>query len=97
MKKYYLILSLFLLPLFAYTQSKRFNKALTDSLAKWVLLDQTAAGPPTGRFKEMTREQRQRYKDSVFVVNERRLMVVFDKYGFPGSLLFTSWCRSLQT
>lgn len=84
MKKYYLLLCLFSLPLFAYTQGKKFNQALTDSLAKWALLDQTAAGPPTGKLKDMTHAQRQHYNDSIFAANERRLMIVFDKYGFPG-------------
>jgi hypothetical protein len=32
----------------------------------------------------MTHAQRQHYNDSIFAANERRLMIVFDKYGFPG-------------
>ena len=65
-------------------QSKKIDQPLVDSLAKWAILDQTAAGPRQGRFKEMTAAQRVHYNDSVFTVNEQRLKSIFDKYGFPG-------------
>jgi RNA polymerase sigma-70 factor (family 1) len=65
-------------------QSKKIDQPLADSLAKWAILDQTAAGPRQGRFKEMTTAQRVHYSDSVFAVNEQRLKSIFDKYGFPG-------------
>jgi len=84
MKIKYLLLFLFSAPLFAYTQDNKLNQPLVDSLAKWVILDQTAAGPPKGRFKEMAREDKQRYSDSIFITNERRLIAVFNKYGYPG-------------
>lgn len=47
-------------------------------------MDQTAAGPPVGRFKDMSPAQRIKYNDSVFVANEQRLIAVINKYGFPG-------------
>ena len=65
-------------------QQKKFNPSLADSLAKWAVLDQTAAGPRMGRFKDMTAAQRTHYNDSVFLANELRVSAVFGKYGFPG-------------
>ncbi len=65
-------------------QQKKIDQPLVDSLAKWAILDQTAAGPRVGRFKEMTTAQRTHYSDSVFALNEGRLKAIFDKYGFPG-------------
>jgi len=65
-------------------QQKKINQPLADSLAKWAILDQTAAGPREGRFKEMTPAERAHYNDSVFAVNKQRLKSIFDKYGFPG-------------
>jgi hypothetical protein len=65
-------------------QQKKINQSLMDSLTKWAILDQTAAGPRQGRFKDMTTAQRTHYSDSVFAANERRLNAIFDQYGFPG-------------
>lgn len=65
-------------------QGKKINQPLVDSLAKWAVLDQTAAGLPMGKFKEMITDQRMHYNDSVFAVNEGRLRSIFDQYGFPG-------------
>lgn len=67
-----------------YAQQKKFNQSLADSLTVWAVLDQTAAGPPVGRFKAMTNTQHTLYVDSVFTLNERRLSAMMDKYGFPG-------------
>ena len=68
----------------ARAQSKNIDQPLADSLAKWAILDQTAAGPPAGRFKEMTTAERVHYSDSVFALNGHRMKAIFDKYGFPG-------------
>lgn len=68
----------------ARSQQKPKNRPLADSLAKWAVLDQTAAGPRQGRFKDMSNEERKRYSDSVFAVNEQRLKDIFRQYGFPG-------------
>jgi hypothetical protein len=67
-----------------YAQQTKYNQSLADSLANWAILDQTAAGPRTGKFKEMTTTQHTVYVDSVFTLNERRLSAIMDKYGFPG-------------
>jgi hypothetical protein len=74
---------LLLLAVQAQAQQKPKNQALADSLAKWAVPDQTAAGPRQGRFKDMSSEERKRYSDSVFAVNEVRLKQVFARYEFP--------------
>jgi hypothetical protein len=84
MKKTHFIFFLVFWSFSAGAQQKKFNQSLADSLAKWAILDQTAAGQQIGRFKDMTTTQRAHYNDSVFVVNEQRLRFVIDKYGFPG-------------
>jgi len=84
MKRIYLHFVLMACCLSVQAQAKKINQPLVDSLAKWAILDQTAAGPRMGRFKEMTTAQRVHYTDSVFAVNEWRLRSVFDQYGFPG-------------
>lgn len=68
----------------AKAQQRSVNQPLADSLVKWAVLDQTAAGPREGKFKLMTSAQRTHYCDSVFAANERRLEMVFTQYGFPG-------------
>jgi len=69
---------------YAGAQQKPVNQALADSLAQWTILDQTAAGPRQGKFKDMTTAERQRYSDSVFALNEKRLKAIFERYGYPG-------------
>lgn len=84
MKKSCFLFFLLLGSLSVDAQQKKFNQSLADSLASWAALDQTAAGPRMGRFKDMTPAQLTHYSDSVFATNERRLIAVMDKYGFPG-------------
>jgi hypothetical protein len=86
MRNLVLIICLFL-ALSVQAQQKPKNQALADSLAKWAVLDQTAAGPRQGRFKDMSSEERKRYSDSVFAINEHRLKGIFAQYGFPGYAL----------
>jgi hypothetical protein len=84
MKKNYVLSFLVFFVLSVQAQLKTFNQPLADSLVNWAVLDQTAAGPPAGRLKDMTTAQRTHYRDSVFALNKLRLNAVFDKYGFPG-------------
>jgi hypothetical protein len=84
MKKSRLLFILFFLPMILMAQGQKLNQPLIDSLAKWAILDQTAAGPPLGNLKLLTKEQKHRYSDSIFVVNEQRLIRLFDRYGYPG-------------
>lgn len=65
-------------------QQHTINQPLADSLDAWATLDQTAAGFNQERWKNVTREERTRYCDSVFALNEKRLTEVMNKYGFPG-------------
>ena len=85
MKKLVFTTALFLIvSSYSVAQQKPVNQALADSLAQWRVLDQTAAGPRQGKFKDMTDAERNRYSDSVFALNEKRLKVIFDRYGYPG-------------
>ena len=65
-------------------QHKIFNQALADSLAKWKVIDQTAAGPVQGKFKELSKSQLDDYRDSVFSTHLRLLNDIFNQYGYPG-------------
>jgi hypothetical protein len=70
-------------PLYA-RQQKAINQPLADSLAKMVTVDQIAASVPTGKYKEMTKEVWQQFKDSVFGTHKTILEGMFNRYGFPG-------------
>lgn len=87
MKYYNIIMALLLLvhgkPVTAQTASS-FNKALADSLNTMKDIDQIAAKPPAGKYKEMTREAWQQFKDSVFSTHQRILENMFSRYGYPG-------------
>jgi hypothetical protein len=48
------------------------------------VLDQAAAGMPSDSLKALPPVRLQRYKDSVFTLNEQRLKIVMSQYGFPG-------------
>ena len=61
-----------------------FNQDLADELKKMAEVDQIAAYIPRGKYKEMTSEQWNAFKDSVFITHQTRLKEIFDKYGFVG-------------
>ncbi|AXY72973.1 hypothetical protein D3H65_02875 [Paraflavitalea soli] len=61
-----------------------FNKALADSLNTWKDVDQIAANIPSGKYKELSREAWQHYKDSVFGNHKEIMENIFNRYGFPG-------------
>jgi hypothetical protein len=84
MKTVKLLIMMLLCSYVVCAQHKKFNQALADSLAHWEVLDQSAAGMSTNRLKTMKPEQFERYKDSVFSLNEQRLKGVMKQYGFPG-------------
>jgi len=65
-------------------QTKKFNQPLADSLAKWVVIDQTAAGIQQGKLKDMPQKEWQAYKDSVFNTHQQLLAKIFKQYGYPG-------------
>jgi len=84
MKNVYLLFITVLLARPAMAQQHIINQPLADSLDAWATLDQTAAGFNQEKWKNVTREERTRYCDSVFALNEKRLTEVMNKYGFPG-------------
>ena len=61
-----------------------FNQDLADELKKMAEVDQIAAYIPQGKYKEMTSEQWNSFKDSVYTTHQKRLKEIFDKYGFVG-------------
>jgi len=61
-----------------------FNQELADELKKMAEVDQIAAYIPQGEYKEMTPEQWNAFKDSVFTTHQKRLKELFDEYGFIG-------------
>lgn len=61
-----------------------FNPELAHELSKMAEVDQIAANIPQGRYKEMTSEEWNAFRDSVFTTHQKRLKQIFDKYGFAG-------------
>ncbi|MEE9407154.1 MAG: DUF6624 domain-containing protein [Polaribacter sp.] len=61
-----------------------FNQELKDELAKMAITDQIAAYIPQGKHKELTKEEWNAYKDSVFTTHQKRLSEIFNNHGFPG-------------
>jgi uncharacterized protein YcfL len=66
------------------TQKIVFNQALADELEKMAEMDQVAAYIPQGKYKYLTPEQWQSFKDSVFTTHQKRLKELFDVHGFVG-------------
>jgi len=60
------------------------NQELADELSRMAEVDQIAAYILQGKYKEMTSEQWNSFKDSVFTTHQKRLKEIFDKYGFVG-------------
>lgn len=60
------------------------DTVLTAELATMVEVDQIAAQPPQGKYKEFNDEEWQRFKDSVFTTHQKRLAEIFNQQGFPG-------------
>lgn len=61
-----------------------FNQALKDELAKMAETDQIAAFIPTGKYKELSREEWSSFKDSIFKTHTDRLHEIFSRHGYPG-------------
>ncbi len=61
-------------------QQAQWKKQLEDM----VTVDQIAANIPKGKYKELSREDWQKFKDSVFTANKAQAEIMFNKYGFPG-------------
>lgn len=63
---------------------KGYNQELVNELASMIEIDQVAAGVPSGKYKELTEEEWQSFKDSVFAVNHKKATEIFNKHGFVG-------------
>jgi hypothetical protein len=61
-----------------------FDQNLADELKRMAKIDQIAAYIPQGKYKEMTSEQWDSFKDSVFTTHQIRIEEIFDKHGFVG-------------
>ncbi|NII26701.1 hypothetical protein HB364_16555 [Pseudoflavitalea sp. X16] len=87
MKYYSMIVALLLWvhgkPVMAQT-SPSFNQLLADSLNKMKEVDQIAMKPPVGKYKEMTPEAWQQFRDSVVGTHQQILENIFSRYGYPG-------------
>ncbi|MFT3827946.1 MAG: hypothetical protein QM731_28775 [Chitinophagaceae bacterium] len=86
MRKTALLFILLSTTLFASAQNKpvKFNQVLADSLKSMVVVDQIAASIPKGKYKELSKEEWQHYKDSVFGTHQQILAKIFHQYGYPG-------------
>jgi hypothetical protein len=61
-----------------------FNQELVGELARMTEIDQIAAYIPQGKYKELSQEQWNAFKDSVFITHQKRLDEIFKIYGYPG-------------
>jgi len=61
-----------------------FNQELADELKQMAEVDQIAAYIPQGKYKELSQEAWNAFKDSVFTTHQKRLNQIFEKYGFVG-------------
>jgi hypothetical protein len=61
-----------------------FDQNLADELKRMAEIDQIAAYIPQGKYKEMSSEEWNSFKDSVFTTHQIRLKELFDQHGFVG-------------
>jgi len=61
-----------------------FNQELADELEKMAEVDQIAAYIPQGKYKELSENEWNAFKDSVFTTNQKRISEIFEKHGFVG-------------
>lgn len=63
-----------------------FNQELVNKLSKMAVIDQIAASNahPPENYSNLTQEEWNSFKDSVFTSNQKRIGKIFNKYGFPG-------------
>lgn len=87
MKYYSTIVALLLLvhgkPVIAQT-GPSFNQRLADSLNTMKVADQIAMKPPVGKYKELSPEAWQQFKDSVVGTHKQILENIFSRYSYPG-------------
>ncbi|MEO0404499.1 MAG: DUF6624 domain-containing protein [Bacteroidota bacterium] len=62
----------------------KFDQSLADELKSMAEMDQIAAYMPQGKYQEMSLDEWNSFKDSVFTTHQKRLKQIFDQYGFVG-------------
>ena len=84
--KYFKIILLALIPVFScstkFTAEKK--KEFSENLKQLAEIDQIAANMPAGKYKLLSHEQWDAFKDSVFTAHKVILEGLFNKYGFIG-------------
>ncbi|MDX8553136.1 hypothetical protein MK851_05780 [Tenacibaculum sp. 1B UA] len=63
---------------------KGYDQELVDELVRMVEMDQVAAGIPSGKHKQLTKEEWKSFKDSVFSVTYKNASEIFKEHGFVG-------------
>jgi hypothetical protein len=66
------------------TLPRAFNQKLADQLAGMAAVDQQAAWIPVGKFKSLSEEEWNAFKDSVFTTHKIHLETIFYEWGYPG-------------
>lgn len=61
-----------------------FNQGLANELKDMTTIDQIAANFPSGEYKNWSRERWNRFGDSIFNKNKKRLKEIFAEYGYSG-------------
>ncbi|MFD2917126.1 DUF6624 domain-containing protein [Psychroserpens luteus] len=63
-----------------------FNKELADELEKMAEIDQLVASNafPPEKYSHLTQQKWEKFKDSVYLKNQKRAKEILDKYGFVG-------------
>lgn len=62
----------------------QFNVELAKELNTMRETDQIAAYVPQGKYKELSPEEWEAFKDSVFTSHQVRVAEIFEEYGYPG-------------
>lgn len=65
-------------------KKNQFSQKLANELKKMAKADQIAAYIPQGKYKELSEKQWNKFKDSVFTANQKRVEEIFNQYGFVG-------------
>ena len=61
-----------------------FNQELANELRRIGEIDQIAAYIPQGKYKKLSQEEWNAFKDSVFTTHQKRIEEIFNEYGFVG-------------
>lgn len=65
-------------------EKKEFNQELVNELKRMAKIDQIAAYIPQGKYKKLSAQEWNLFKDSVFTTHQKRIKEIFNKNGFVG-------------